>query len=772
MVTAGEPTAGHSARRLAVAVLTVAGVLALAHWGTRPPAPVPASAPPTVFSEARAAPFLHHLAVEIGNRKLGTPEDARAAEFLQQRLREIPGLEVEVQDVRSALVGPERALAYRVRNVLARLPGREAGAAVLVSAHYDSAVEGPGAGDNGIAVAATLEVARALAAGPRPRHTVIFNFNEGEESGLLGADGFLLHPWVRELQAVVNLDSAGPGGKSLLFRATPDAAELLETYASAVPHPYGSVVGEDLFRLGVVPSDTDFRIYKRGGLRVLDMAFIEDGYAYHTYLDRPDRVDPGGLQHVGDNTLALVRALAEELPPSSQEEKPSTYYDLLGVVMFAYSARTALVVAGISLLCALGALLIARRRGGLSWGAMGWGAGVALAGFLAGWVVPFLAALAVAVVLGRPHGWYATPVLAWVAYGALSLVGVLAVQAAWARRAERLGISGESRALTLWAGGVVVWSLLQGVLVALGAIATFFATWWLLPGALGLAAACRWPRWRTALAWAAFLPGALITAQSGLLLLELFVPIAGRSGAAIPFDPVIALMVALLVTMAALTGLPALHPVRGVGRGALVLLGVGVLAAGAVALRHPYTSERPKRVLLTHADEEEKPRLWLEGSDFLPLEGLFPERKGESRVAARRELLFPEQPTGLKGPTLELVPAGTGPDGTRSVTLRWSGEPGERLSLFIPRRALAGWSLTPELPALPEDDRAYVIHALMLPETSWEVTLRLRGPAPVKVQVREMMEGAVTPPLEAARAALPPWAAPFTRTVSLRTLSL
>jgi hypothetical protein len=772
MVTASGPSAIHSARRLAVAALTVVGVFSLATWGTRPPAPVPAEAPPTVFSEARAAPALKHLAEEIGNRKLGTPEGARAAEFLLQRLRGIPGLEVELQDVRGALVGPERAIAYRVRNVLARLPGREPGAAVLISAHYDSAVEGPGAGDNGISVAATLEVARALAAGPRPRHTVIFNFNEGEEAGLLGADGFLQHPWAREVQAVINLDSAGPGGKSLLFRATPNAAGLLEVYASAVPHPYGSVVGEDLFRAGVVPSDTDFRIYKRGGLRVLDMAFIRDGYAYHTYLDRTDRVDRGGLQHVGDNTLALVRALAEELPPARPGDTPATFYDLLGVVMFAYSARAALVAAGLALLCTLGALLVARRRAGLSWGAMGWGAGVALAGLLAGWILPLLAGLGVALVLGRPHGWYATPVLAWVAFGALSLAGLLGLQAAWMRRAERRGVPGEAQALTLWAGGLVVWSLLQGVLVALGAVAVYFATWWLLPGALGLAAACGWPRWRTALAWAAFIPGALITVQSGLLLVELFVPIAGRSGAAMPFDPVIALLVALIVTLAALTGLPALYPVRGVGRGAWGLLGVGVLATAALALRNPYTPERPKRVVLTHADEEGQTRLWLEGLDFLPLEGLLPGSRGEPRAGARRELLFPAEPTGRQAPTLEVIPAGAGPDGARAVTLRWRGEPGERLSLFIPRRALAGWSLTPELPALPEDDRTYVIHAMMLPESSWEVTLHLRTPEPVKLQVREQADGALTPRLEEARAALPPWTAPFTRTVSLRSLSL
>ncbi|MBN1204938.1 MAG: M28 family peptidase [Myxococcaceae bacterium] len=772
MVTENGPSASTLARRMAVAVVTVAGVFALVSWTRLPPAPVPAEAPPTVFSEARALPLLQHLAGEIGSRPLGSLENDRAAEFLAQRLKEIPGLEVELQETRGALVDTEYAFPYRVRNVLARLPGQEPGAAVLVSAHYDSTPDGAGAGDNGVAVAAAVEVARALAAGPRPRHSVLFNFNGGEEHGLLGADGFLQHPWAREVQAVINLDAAGPAGKALLFRATPDAFGLLETYASAAPYPFGSVVGEDLFRAGLVPSDTDFRVYGERGLRVLDMAFIEDGYAYHTPLDTTARVTPGSLQHVGGNTLALVRALADELPPrSSQGAAPSIFYDVLGV-MFSYSASSARLLAVLSLLGALGALIVAWRRGGVTPALVGRGAAISLAGLLTGWILPVVAALGVSLGVGRPHGWYATPALAWLAFGGLALAGSAAVQVAWARRAERRGVSGEARALALWAGGLAVWMLLQALLVLVDAFIAYLASWWLLPGALGLAAASLWPRWRAVLAWAAFVPGALITVQSGVLLLELFIPVAGRSGPDIPFDPVIALLVALIVTTAAVTGLPALQPMRWMGRAALVLLGVGGVATGALALSAPYTPERPKRVLLTHADEEGQSQLRVEGEDFLDLEGLLPSLSAQTEHGSAQEHWLPEQASGRLEATLEVIPGGTAPDGTRAVTLRWRGEPGERLTLYVPRRALAGWSLMPDLPRLPEDDRSYVIHAMMMPETSWEVTLRLRGAEPVKVQVRELDEGALTPPLEAARAALPPWAAGVTRTLSLRTLSL
>jgi hypothetical protein len=761
-----------SVRRWGVAVVTLVGVVALVAWARTPPSPLHVEASPTAFSEARAAPLLRLLAAEIGSRPQRSAEADRAAEVLVQRLRELPGFEVQVQNAQGALVGPERALAYEVRNVLARLPGREPGAAVLISAHYDSHADAPGAGDNGVAVAAAVEVARALAAGPRPRHAVVFNLNGCEEYGLVGADAFLQHPWAREVQAVINLDSAGPAGKSLLFRATNDASGLLEIYASAVPWPFGSVVGEDLFRAALVPSDTDFRVYSERGLRSLDMAFIEDGYAYHTRLDTLERVTPGSLQHVGDNTLALARALAEGPLPLSPRPGPFLYYDLLGVVMFVYSARTALGLAGLATLGVVGALFAAWRRGGVTPAAMGWGAGLALAGLLAGLIAPAALGLGVSLGLGRPHGWYATPVLAWLAFGTVALAGPMGVIAAWARRARRRGVPDERQALQLWAGGLLAWALLQGGLVALGVVAAYLASWWLLPGALGLAAACRWPRWRPLLAWVAFLPGALVTAQSGLLLLELFIPIAGRSGPAIPFDPVIALLVALIVTLAALTGLPALLPQRGLGRVALGLAGVGVLSTGALALTPPYSPERPKRVLLSHADEEEQSRLWVDGGDYLDVQGLLPSLSVQTRNGTPQQHRLPEKPTGRAPPSLEVTPLGANPDGTRAVSIRWRGEPGERLSLFIPRKGLAGWSLEPPLPALPEDERQYTLHVLGRPEATWEVTLRLRGPDPVKVRFRELDDRVLTPQLEAARSALPPWVNVGTRVMSFKTMSL
>ena len=45
----------------------------------------------------------------------------------------------------------------------------------------------------------------------------------------------------------------------------------------------------------------------------MDLATVLDGYAYHTTHDRPDRMQAGAMQSMGDNAVALIPALAAEM---------------------------------------------------------------------------------------------------------------------------------------------------------------------------------------------------------------------------------------------------------------------------------------------------------------------------------------------------------------------------------------------------------------------------------------------------------------------------
>lgn len=136
-------------------------------------------------------------------------------------------------------------------------------------------------------------------------------------------------------------------------------------YKNAVPYPNGQCAGEELFQSGVIPSDTDFRIFRDFGhipgnnLNVLlkkiqmigllfiklgmDFAHVMYGYRYHTKYDHIDYIPPSVLQRTGENILALVRVLAnsEQLAHTkAYEADRMVYYDLLGFYFVAYSEGT------------------------------------------------------------------------------------------------------------------------------------------------------------------------------------------------------------------------------------------------------------------------------------------------------------------------------------------------------------------------------------------------------------------------------------------------
>jgi Zn-dependent M28 family amino/carboxypeptidase len=58
--------------------------------------------------------------------------------------------------------------------------------AVLFSAHFDSVSTAPGATDDGMGVATLLQLVQHFVTN-RPKRDVIFNINNAEEDGLLGA---------------------------------------------------------------------------------------------------------------------------------------------------------------------------------------------------------------------------------------------------------------------------------------------------------------------------------------------------------------------------------------------------------------------------------------------------------------------------------------------------------------------------------------------------------------------------------------------------------
>ncbi len=100
-------------------------------------------------------------------------------------------------------------------SIIAELPGSDPASVVMLGAHLDSVVDGPGINDDGSGVAALLEIARALA-GTRPVATIRLAFWSGEELGLHGSSRYVRTRSDVERQAIIaylNADMIGsPNG--------------------------------------------------------------------------------------------------------------------------------------------------------------------------------------------------------------------------------------------------------------------------------------------------------------------------------------------------------------------------------------------------------------------------------------------------------------------------------------------------------------------------------------------------------------------------------
>jgi Zn-dependent M28 family amino/carboxypeptidase len=107
-----------------------------------------------------------------------------------------------------------------MRNILAKIEGKNPEEIVVVGAHYDhlgydEMLVGDkifnGADDNASGVQAVLQILRAfLATGEQPQRTVIFALWDGEERGLLGSTYFVNNfADIKKVKAYMNFDMIG-----------------------------------------------------------------------------------------------------------------------------------------------------------------------------------------------------------------------------------------------------------------------------------------------------------------------------------------------------------------------------------------------------------------------------------------------------------------------------------------------------------------------------------------------------------------------------------
>ena len=228
---------------------------------------------------------------------------------------------------------PAEARANAV-NVVGVIPGADPtlrDQVVLIDAHYDHlgimAGQGKdsiynGADDDASGVVAVLEIARALAAGPAPRRTVVVALTTGEEVGLLGTRWYIAHP-ARPLDAMeANMEIEMIGRPDSL--AGGPGRGWLTGYER-------STMGE-LFASAGLPIVADRRLDQQFFMRSDNIAFAERGIVahtlssynmhsdYHQPSDDVAHVDFSHMTQLVDVAVRAARLLADT--PTKLEWKP------------------------------------------------------------------------------------------------------------------------------------------------------------------------------------------------------------------------------------------------------------------------------------------------------------------------------------------------------------------------------------------------------------------------------------------------------------------
>jgi Peptidase family M28 len=610
---------------LAVALVVLALLLALVASRRQPSAPRPESGPATEFSGVRAQGVLRELLGDGAPHPVGSPADAAVRDRIVARLRSA-GLSPEVQQ--GFACSRDGNSCAQVQDVVARLDGSQPTGAVLLLAHYDSVPAGPGAGDDMAGVAAILEVARLLKAGPPLRNTIFFMLDEGEEAGLLGARWFADHsPLASQVKAVVNLEARGTSGPSLMFETSGENGWLVPLYTANAPHPVTSSVYATIYEL--MPNDTDLTVFKRRPSPVpgLNFAFVGEPAHYHTPADSLANLSPASLQHHGENALAAVRGLAQAdlaRPPRGR----LVFFDVLGAFVVSWPMAWSLLLALAALILALVGAAVAVRRGATTGG----GVATGFFAFLLTIVLSGLLAFGLSLVAPRIP-WVAQPLPLVAVFWLLPLAvaGFLAVS----------GLGRRAGAAGIWAGTWLGWALI-GLLLVVALPAPGVSYLFVVPALVAVVADLLLAGARGVAGPGGTFAALLAAAVAAILWFPILIPLYDGLGAG-ALVPIAALAAIFFTAIAPLfaTALPFLGRLAPL---AALLAAIVCLVLAILAPKYSAASPQPLNVLL-HEDADRGQTRWIV-SGTPP----FPPGLRQAAAFAQDQPAFPWSPSGARLP--------------------------------------------------------------------------------------------------------------------------
>lgn len=285
----------------------------------------------TPFSNDSAAAFLRTIAVDIGPRPMGSPNEQRVAEFALRKFREFGITETYVMPIREYPGYLGGAPTNTQSDVAIGVLRGKSDRIIVLGAHMDSAdPDIPGANDDGSGCAVVIELARILAQRAN-ESTIVFALFGGEESGLQGSRFFVNnYPDLDRVVLMLQVDMAN--GAPLLF-------PTLDYAHGSAPEWLVRASYEEFSKLAYtgLHFPTDFFVFMGsmpgGGVGSDHEPFLEKGIPaidftsdvrdpIHTPQDNFENFKVSGLKRSGD----LVYKLVERFDGGVPEQKTGRYF--------------------------------------------------------------------------------------------------------------------------------------------------------------------------------------------------------------------------------------------------------------------------------------------------------------------------------------------------------------------------------------------------------------------------------------------------------------
>lgn len=717
---------GNKTIAIAAALFSVF-LLTVSIWSARPPEVKPSSAPANEFSAERAYGILGTLLAENKPHPVGSPQN----KIVKQRIMaELDKLGIEFSEQRTWGCSAKFSGCAFVENVIAIIPGEKARPYVALMSHYDSVPMAPGAGDDGAAVVAILESARILAAEAPFKHPIMLLFTDGEEMGLLGAEGFYLqHELASEIGVVLDFEGSGTTGLSIALRTSRANQLLIETFANETAYPNGASLTSEIFRR--MPNDTDFSTSLRAGIPGIDFAFTGERNHYHTPNDNVANMDLRTIQHHGENMLPLTRALASaDLDSDREANLEAMGGTLVYASLYGYLMRWGTQYEPWLLIVSLVLLVFGARQLGSTLKGTALGAAAAAGIILSTSLVGFAAFKIIGMALGTIVSWPAT-YLPWRATLVFStLTGGLLVAAFAGPRIKFVD---------MFAGVWALWFVFAALLTAFMPDAAIVFTAPTLAAAAVFASATLLPE----------------KARPEWLLLSLVVAVPVTLGSVLPMEQ--SQGYRLIAAVLPIFGLyiAVLSPLLNGVRLKMPIAACGALTLGAMvwALASPlYSDWRPQQLNIQYYEDLD------EGTAFIALQSANPVRGNLSAVmnfnSEPREMLpfssyesttwAETKRSGLPGPTAMITAAEPSGDG-RVVEMTLQSQRGAAsLGLVLPETAgltefrLDGRIFTPELLTTGSLEGHYAIRLRGTYDRAVQLQLTLSSQDPVEADLYDV----------------------------------